>query len=207
MMLALANVRELPIARDSVDLIFTDPPYDGDAVEMYGWLAHEASRVLKTNGFALVMCGGYYLNEIMRLMDSRLRYFWKYEVLTHESSIVWPRRVIARTKTILAYTNGGGALPRTNVLAFIEGAGKDKSYHHWGQNVDEARYYIDTHSKPGDVVLDPFIGGGTTAVACELIGRRCIGFDIDAAAIETTRTRLLEAEIPTQALMQFAEAT
>ncbi len=34
-------------------------------------------------------------------------------------------------------------------------------------------------SNPGDVVLDPFLGSGTTAVACVATGRKCIGFEID----------------------------
>jgi len=41
-------------------------------------------------------------------------------------------------------------------------------------------------------VLDPFMGGGTTAVACELLGRRWIGFDIDTSALYTTSQRLLD---------------
>ena len=34
-------------------------------------------------------------------------------------------------------------------------------------------------SSPNDLVLDPFVGSGTTAVACVETGRRCIGIDLD----------------------------
>lgn len=33
-------------------------------------------------------------------------------------------------------------------------------------------------SRPGDVVLDPFMGSGTTALLAEMHGRRWIGFDL-----------------------------
>jgi adenine-specific DNA-methyltransferase len=50
---------------------------------------------------------------------------------------------------------------------------------------------IAASSQPGDVVLDAFIGSGTTAVAAERTGRRWIGCDIGRFAVHTTRKRLL----------------
>lgn len=37
------------------------------------------------------------------------------------------------------------------------------------------KWCLELHSKPGDLVLDPFMGSGTTGVACALLGRRFIG--------------------------------
>lgn len=48
---------------------------------------------------------------------------------------------------------------------------------------------IEASSKPGDVVLDPFCGCGTTIEACEHLGRRWIGIDIAAKAVEVTEAR------------------
>jgi site-specific DNA-methyltransferase (adenine-specific) len=45
-------------------------------------------------------------------------------------------------------------------------------------------------SQPGDVVLDPCCGSGTTLVAAQLLGRQSIGFDISSKAVELTRARL-----------------
>jgi DNA modification methylase len=45
-------------------------------------------------------------------------------------------------------------------------------------------------SKPGDVVLDCFIGSGTTADVAQNLGRRWIGCDINKGAIQTTAKRL-----------------
>ena len=45
-------------------------------------------------------------------------------------------------------------------------------------------------SDPGDVVLDPFCGSGTTLVAAKLLDREYIGFDVSADAIDITNSRL-----------------
>ncbi|MBA4072452.1 MAG: restriction endonuclease subunit M [Gemmatimonas sp.] len=49
---------------------------------------------------------------------------------------------------------------------------------------------IDTLSKPGDLILDCFIGSGTTAAVAQKLGRRWIGCDINKGAIQTTAKRL-----------------
>lgn len=52
------------------------------------------------------------------------------------------------------------------------------------------RNVILKYSKPGDLVLDYFSGGGTTAIECKLLGRRCIALDINEQAIELARDNL-----------------
>ncbi len=49
----------------------------------------------------------------------------------------------------------------------------------------------------GDVVFDPFIGTGTTAVAAKRLGRKFIGIDVDANYVEISRKNI-EATEPTQ---------
>lgn len=194
--LAQADIRALPVADNSIDLIFTDPPYLEKFVPCYEWLSAEAARVLKPGGFCLAMAGGYYLDKVMVNMSKHLSFFWKFELFMSDvSTVIWPRKVIARSKPILAYVKGKG-MPQCNVLGAMVGGGNDKRFHHWGQDVESARYYVDVFSKEGDIVLDPFVGGGTTIIAAELIGRKAIGFDLDWAAVQTTRVRLQETEIP-----------
>jgi len=50
---------------------------------------------------------------------------------------------------------------------------------------------IQASSNPGDLVLDCFVGSGTTAVVAEKLGRRWIACDLSRFAIHTTRKRLL----------------
>lgn len=45
----------------------------------------------------------------------------------------------------------------------------------------------------GDLVMDPFLGSGTTAIACALLGRKCVGIESDAAHVLLAETRLREA--------------
>lgn len=52
------------------------------------------------------------------------------------------------------------------------------------------RNIILRYSNPGDVVLDYFVGGGTTAIEAKLLGRKCIAIDINPGAIELTRKNL-----------------
>ena len=51
---------------------------------------------------------------------------------------------------------------------------------------------IQASSNPGDVVLDPFCGCGTTIDAAEKLGRQWIGIDITALAISLIKNRLLD---------------
>ncbi len=51
---------------------------------------------------------------------------------------------------------------------------------------------IKVSSNPGDLVLDCFVGSGTTAVVAQQLGRRWIGCDINKGAIQTTAKRIQE---------------
>lgn len=52
-----------------------------------------------------------------------------------------------------------------------------------------ARAAIEVFSTPGDVVLDPFMGGGTSAVESLVAGRRFIGCDINPLALFVSRAK------------------
>jgi site-specific DNA-methyltransferase (adenine-specific) len=47
-------------------------------------------------------------------------------------------------------------------------------------------------SDVGDVVLDPFLGSGTTAVACERLGRKWVGIEIEEEFCKVARKRIEE---------------
>ncbi|HVB72460.1 MAG TPA: site-specific DNA-methyltransferase [Ktedonobacteraceae bacterium] len=56
--------------------------------------------------------------------------------------------------------------------------------------VELPAWFIKLFTQPGDIVLDPFIGSGTSAVAAKQLGRRCIGIEIDPAYIQIAQSRL-----------------
>ncbi len=63
-----------------------------------------------------------------------------------------------------------------------------------------AHDHIISWSNPGDVVLDPFMGSGTTAVACIKTGRNYIGFEISAEYCDIA-TQRIASEMATEAWM------
>ena len=56
------------------------------------------------------------------------------------------------------------------------------------------RNLILRYTRKNDLVIDAFVGGGTTLIEAWLLGRRSIGLDISRLAIQTTETRLAELE-------------
>ncbi|MCS6872998.1 MAG: site-specific DNA-methyltransferase, partial [Anaerolineae bacterium] len=55
-------------------------------------------------------------------------------------------------------------------------------------------WFIKLFTKAGDVVLDPFIGSGTTAVAAKQLGRRWIGIEKDARHVKVALERIIEVQ-------------
>ena len=205
--LAQGNISRLPISNNSVDLILIDPPYPKEFLPCYGWLAQEAMRVLKTGGFVLAMCGGMYLPKIYAMFEeSGLKYWWEYyHYSSGDRPVIWPRQTVAPVKPIICYSKGEASARCWNILGQFDSKRMDKRFHHWGQDVESARYYIDCFSDIGDLVLDPFVGGGTTAIACELIGRRCIALDLDFSALTISKNRLIQADVPEQLYLPVNE--
>lgn len=56
-------------------------------------------------------------------------------------------------------------------------------------------HLIQLFTIPGQTVLDPFLGSGSTALAAQNIGRNCLGMEINPSYIEIARQRLKEKEL------------
>lgn len=52
--------------------------------------------------------------------------------------------------------------------------------------------FVAVSSNPGDLVLDPFMGSGTTAVASKALGRRFVGFELSREYVRMAEQRLRE---------------
>jgi site-specific DNA-methyltransferase (adenine-specific) len=71
---------------------------------------------------------------------------------------------------------------------------KAEKFHHPSTfPVELPRWCIRLHGRPDAVVLDPFMGTGTTMVAAQLEGASGIGIDIDASYVAVAQQRLLDA--------------
>jgi site-specific DNA-methyltransferase (adenine-specific) len=75
---------------------------------------------------------------------------------------------------------------------------KRESGHNTEKPVDLMAHYIENSSQPGDVVLDPFMGSGSTMLACVQTGRRGVGIELSEkwfdVACERVR-RAVEAQV------------
>ena len=56
------------------------------------------------------------------------------------------------------------------------------------------RMVVTDYSRPSDLICDPFMGGGTTGVACMKEDRDFIGIEIDSAAFEIACRRIEQAQ-------------
>lgn len=70
-----------------------------------------------------------------------------------------------------------------------------KDQHPTQKPVELAAHFIRLHTRPGDTVLDPFMGSGTTGVACVRTGRNFIGIEIDPAYYAIAEKRIAEAQM------------
>ena len=67
------------------------------------------------------------------------------------------------------------------------------------------RWLIEKVTAPGDIVLDPFAGSGSTLVACVQTGRHFLGMERDPGYCEIARKRIAEAQA--QPRLEFDEPT
>jgi adenine-specific DNA-methyltransferase len=75
-------------------------------------------------------------------------------------------------------------------IAYIAGRAKEAEGYPTQKPEALLERILDVSTAPGDLVLDCFIGSGTTAAVAQKLGRRWIGCDINKGAIQTTAKRL-----------------
>ena len=187
------------LADQCVDACCTDPPYDAEGVPLYEPLGAFALRVLKPGRLAVVYAGHLQLDREMELLTrGGLTYMWHgVNVLAGRHTRVRTRMVFGQHRSVLLYS-AGPYQPRSwlNDVAFAEGRGgpEERPLHPWQQALEPVRHWVRQVSEPGELIVDPFIGSGTTGVAAVMEGRRFIGCDIDPGCVETTRRRLVELD-------------
>ena len=186
------------IANNSIDLIFTDPPYNEASLALYGDLAKLAERVLKPGGSLVIYVGHYALFKINDLIRSysELVYHWQIIVKHNGSkSRIHPRRIWLYYKPLLwdyKPTIDDKHCPTMyeDVADLIESKPVSKDTHKWEQSTIEAEHMIKPLTVEGNLVLDPFMGSGTTGEAALKLKRRFIGIEIDEEHYSRTKQRL-----------------
>jgi len=67
---------------------------------------------------------------------------------------------------------------------------KDKLIHPTQKPLELVKKIIKISSNESDIILDPFLGSGTTVVACKELGRKYIGIEINPKYCEIARRRI-----------------
>lgn len=192
------DFRELSkqLADNSVDLVLTDPPYSKDCIPLWRDMAEITARVLKPGGFLVSYSGQMYLPQVLNLLGEHLEYYWFIPlVMKGPNCRVFLRKLGQQAKPVLIYSKGKAGTHEW-WTDYIESPYRSKKYHKWGQSLVPFRQLAEWFSRPGDLILDPFLGGGTTALACLQTGRSCIGYEIDETMADVARQRLATAQLP-----------
>jgi len=175
----------------SIDAIITDPPYPKEFLHVWKELSEFGARVLKPSGFLITYCPQYYLDRVMCDMRQDLTY-WCQIVMTHDRSrsTLFPRKEICGYKPILVFQKPPITKPYKSFVDIIKGSGREKGLHEWQQSEGELTPLIETFTQVGDIIMDPFMGSGTTLAAALRNNRKAIGFDINPKVEEVVKKRL-----------------
>ena len=192
---------------NSIDAIITDIPYVDDWKENIAPFLGIAADILKPGGFLISYVGHIRLPEFFAGIaetqidggkvskNNKLEFFWM-NALEHTGSItaVHSRSVQCGYKPVVIAFKPPMKKPYQYFNDLMKGSGKSKDHHEWEQSVDELIPIFDAFTKPGDVVLDPFFGSGTTAVAAKMTARKFVGYDIVQENVDIATKRILELE-------------
>ncbi len=197
--LMLGDMRELGknTKDNTIDMIFTDPPYEKEYLPLYGDLAKLAQRVLKPSGSLVFFMGHFHEVEIEDYIknNSDLVFNHRFIVLhTGRIKALVTKKIWAYYKPLMHYyklkENGKRPIPFYDIADVIRSKAPLKECHLWEQSTVEAEHMIKPLSVEGMTVLDPFMGSGTTGKACIELNRRFIGIEIAPDHFSNAQRRL-----------------
>jgi hypothetical protein len=179
----------------SVDLIFTDPPYDRKAIELFDGLGEFAARVLRPGGSLIAYIGQIQLPDAVADLSKHLRYWWTCSCYHSGPTLLRMNEygIVNGWKPMLWFvkeTRGD----KTTFVNDVATGSREKSHHEWQQSEAEARYFIELLTEKDGFVVDPFCGGGTTPAACIGLGRKWAAFEIDEANLARASERIVESQ-------------
>jgi len=217
--LYLGDCREVLPTLGRVDAVVTDPPYsarthaghdlgavsprDGAARKLLGYAALDetGARVFAqqftsiADGWIVWMTDHTLAPTIAEAMRDAGRYVFaplpyfhagRSVRLTGDGPSSWTDWiVVART----AKQSRWGTLPG----GYVAGAGWNDKEHMGGKPSALMCELVGDYSRPGDLVCDPFMGSGTTGVACARLGRSFIGVEIEPRYFDIACRRIEEA--------------
>lgn len=218
----LALLRAIP--GSSVDLVVTDPPYNagkdyGPLVDdnltesaYLGWYERWATECFRLtgNGYLYVSCTTPQLWTLRPLWEKTgfawvmMCIWWGPNYAGNSNTIRQQWRLLY--EPIMLFLKGERVPMLNNVRGLNSDAvmrytrpqrsfsGDLRRIHPTQKPVALYRNIIGR--TPGEFVLDPFVGSGTTVMAAKMLGRRYLAFEIDPDVAETARQRVRETQPP-----------
>jgi site-specific DNA-methyltransferase (adenine-specific) len=186
----------------SVDLVIADPPYLGryrdhlgrtlandDKPEAVFAVYEQLFRVMKEGSFCVTFYGWVKLAGFVRAWDEA-----GFRVLGH---IVWPkpyasgaRYVEYRHEEAFVLAKGWPTRPEQPLPDLQPWEYSGNREHPTEKAVSVIAPLVRAFSEPSDLVLDPFSGSGSTAVAAALNGRRYVGIELERKYCDVAERRL-----------------
>jgi site-specific DNA-methyltransferase (adenine-specific) len=194
----LEGLKRLPT--NSVELIITDPPY-GIKVAKNGFVGGNnlcESTDYGKQGWDCKIPSKEVFNEMLRVSKNQVIFGGNYFVEYLKNSpcwIVWDKDNTGNFADCeLAWTSFSSSVRkfkfRWNGMIQEDMKYKEKRFHPTQKPVALFRWIIKQYSKVNSLILDPFLGSGTTAIACKQLNRRFLGFEIDPKYVGIANKRL-----------------
>ncbi len=199
------------IPNNSVDLIIADPPYginfqsnfrkdrfdklQNDDVVLEDWLS-EAHRVLKDGGAIYTFTRWDVYPQWYSAIE---------ELFKIKNCVIWHKRggglgdlkgaYIFNHEFLIFATKGRHILngKRCSDVWEIQKDAPSKYQHPTQKPIELMQKIIEKSSNVGDTILDPFMGSGSTGIACVNTGRNFIGIELDDKYFEIASNRIEEA--------------
>lgn len=199
------------IPDESVDLILTDPPYGinfisnhrkekYDAIkndECLNWLdafVDSIYKILKENTAVYCFCSWHNVDVFKRAFEKKFKL---------KNIIVWEKNNTSmgdlkgsyapKYELVIFAHKGRRLLNGFRYADVIKATRTGNKYHPTEKPVDLLKLFVSESSNTGDVVFDPFMGSGSTGVACINTGRKFIGMELDKQYFDIAVNRIAEA--------------
>ena len=179
-------------------------PIDNDDAESFravldGMLV-EAVRVMPQDCCCCCCCGGGGPKPTFAYVANRMDSFG----LSFFHSVIWDKKNPGlgwryrrqHEMVMVAHRSGGKLLWANDEIAarniYSEMPPRERK-HPNEKPLNMVRHFLELHSSPGQTILDPFMGSGTTLVACAKLGRKGIGIELDPDYFEIACKRVEDA--------------